>query len=1031
MTSGLKPRRTDYGLPRLPVTALPRPRLFARLQNALEHPLTLVVAGSGYGKTTLLATYFRSRRERLVYWALTADEQDRAVFVQGLRDALSALGEEPGLLDGRFTPRRREGQRHHRYLILDDFHLASSQESVRVLEYFLEVLPAHVHLVVSGRSRPALTGLARLILDGRARVISAPELAFTAEETRDLWTTLRNEDPPPGAISRLLEITRGWPAAVVLALSSGAPAPDSGLVWEDLYSQLAREALGRMPAALDFLLEAAALPVLSPQALADAGINVPNPDLLFELVQLGFAIPEDVPDTFRLHPLFHEFLQRMARQDGDRWRATHARALGAALARGDHEAAVDHALEAGRYEDAATLLVGLAAGMISAGRLRAFERRLAALPPAVLGREPRLLEAAGDVERLLSRFESAAAWYQQAERQYAAAGDNRGRIRTLVGLARIYLDTVAPAQARPFLHQAFRLVSEPGATTAGAAELLPLHAENLVNTGFPAAAASVYRNWLVNGGTGDPLLEARIMLRSGRLEQARQLLAAHVEPRERPPRAHRENALVLSYVLSLMGEGERAAGLAQEGRLVGIHSGSRFVEVVADMREGHACCVSNDLDRAEMLYRRALRSSQELAALRAPAEALMGLCLLEARRGRAAEALAFGREALYLLERSGDAWLATWTKVAMGTALARQQGGSSLLAEAESWFRNRGDPYGATVSSYWLSVASRDHPHLERAAAGRFAQGVNHGYHFLLERGALFGPWEPHAALAVWERGRDRPLAPSPIVPERGLCVHALGGLDVWVDGAPVAGRWVRASSRSLLLYLILAQGPVPREVLADALWPDAEGDAALNLFKVALHGLLQTLEPARPPRAPSRFIRRQGNLYSISPDVPVYTDLAAFGDALERASREARDQTEMLALLRHALSLYRGDLAPELGDPPWLIGRRATLRRQFLEAAEVAGELEISCGHPANARDLARRMLDLDPLCEGGYRLAMRYEAFLGNLAAAGEIYHACTSNLARAGLRPSPRTTATWEAVKKGMLLPPAPAGWTTALS
>ena len=43
--------------PPIPAWFVPRPRVFAALQGAFRHRLTLVVAGPGYGKSTILAAW--------------------------------------------------------------------------------------------------------------------------------------------------------------------------------------------------------------------------------------------------------------------------------------------------------------------------------------------------------------------------------------------------------------------------------------------------------------------------------------------------------------------------------------------------------------------------------------------------------------------------------------------------------------------------------------------------------------------------------------------------------------------------------------------------------------------------------------------------------------------------------------------------------------------------------------------------------------------------------------------------------------
>ena len=50
--------------PRVPRYYLPRPRLIERLDQGTHGPITLVCAGAGYGKTTLVSSWIESLAAR-------------------------------------------------------------------------------------------------------------------------------------------------------------------------------------------------------------------------------------------------------------------------------------------------------------------------------------------------------------------------------------------------------------------------------------------------------------------------------------------------------------------------------------------------------------------------------------------------------------------------------------------------------------------------------------------------------------------------------------------------------------------------------------------------------------------------------------------------------------------------------------------------------------------------------------------------------------------------------------------------------
>ena len=56
--------QTKLQRPRVPRHYVPRPRLFERLDQGSQTPLTLVCANAGYGKTTLVSSWIESLHRR-------------------------------------------------------------------------------------------------------------------------------------------------------------------------------------------------------------------------------------------------------------------------------------------------------------------------------------------------------------------------------------------------------------------------------------------------------------------------------------------------------------------------------------------------------------------------------------------------------------------------------------------------------------------------------------------------------------------------------------------------------------------------------------------------------------------------------------------------------------------------------------------------------------------------------------------------------------------------------------------------------
>ena len=124
-------------------------------------------------------------------------------------------------------------------------------------------------------------------------------------------------------------------------------------------------------------------------------------------------------------------------------------------------------------------------------------------------------------------------------------------------------------------------------------EVLGLIAENRLNSGRADQAARLYR--LAGRMSEDAATQhSRVLLRLGRLDEARVLLKAElrsneaIPPSDRSTQAHREANVLLALICALHGEGEAALRYAQQGLEIAHQRGSALLEAVAHIRAGHA-----------------------------------------------------------------------------------------------------------------------------------------------------------------------------------------------------------------------------------------------------------------------------------------------------------------------------------------------------------------------------------------------------------------------------------------------------------
>lgn len=958
----------------------PAPGLLARprVQELLD-PTGLsalaVVAGAGFGKTSALASWAAARTAPTAWYSVAEGDDEEFQFLACLAAALEVCGvevEEAGDLLDREGARGRAAldlllsamvERPDLALVIDDAHRLRSEPVQEALGYLVRYLPAGVCVVLGSRRPPDLREWRGWLLRGRAREVGAADLAL---DDGEILALLRLRGGDPSAAAEIRERTGGWPLAVDVLARHGHSALPAGsadeLLAEEIWADLG-------PDEQDLLLRGSVLEVLTPTAATRVGRAADAPTRLLALARQGLFLQALPEGAFRIHQLLRDFLRRRLDSEPEVRRQAWSDAADVALESGLLLEALEPLIQAGRTSEAADRLREAAPGLLAQARgprLLDLGSRLRAA-----GWEPdaRLLTLEAHALRQGGAFEAALERDRAALDRAATPEESSHALR---GMARVYLDTLQPRAARGLLHRAFRVL--PASAVEERAAVLDLLAENAVNEGR-AGGARRYRRWARSlAARGPDRLDARILLRTGQLRAAREVLEARLAGRsetpDRPAEAHREDVLVLAYVAALQGEAEEAAVRARQGIEVARASGSRTTEAVGWMRLGHALQLQQSPEAAAC-YERAAEIVEATGVPRLQAEVLMGQALLHAHRGDVASSYACATEGLDLTRGAGDAWLSAWLRLVAGISacLGGHPGAPDLFRGAEEDLRRCRDAFGVAVVRAWLG------------------QPPAAGYGFVLERPTLFGPrtFEARPAPEPEDEESAEPL----------LRVQLLGGFRLWRRGVEVEPRaWKRLKARELFLILLTRRGVLQqKEHLMELLWPDASLQAANRDFRVALHALSEVLDPDRPRNEPARWLERRDAAYCFRPSAEVSLDV----DDFERLARRAREVSpeESDVLLRRALALYRGDFLEDHPYADWAAPERERLRGLYLEMAETVARRALERGDEETASETAHAMLARDRCWEEAWRILMRLHLRQGRAFMAIRAYEQCAQAL------------------------------------
>lgn len=208
--------------------------------------------------------------------------------------------------------------------------------------------------------------------------------------------------------------------------------------------------------------------------------------------------------------------------------------------------------------------------------------------------------------------------------------------------------------------------------------------------------------------------------------------------------------------------------------------------------------------------------------------------------------------------------------------------------------------------------------------------------------------------------------------------IQLLGGFRLDLDQSPVH---VVPGARRLLALLALRDSPVPRQVAATLLWPDATARRASACLRSSLWRL------AKPP----------------TPLVVVTEDALVLGEDVEVDFRRACAFAAAPGARPEAVGMLKADLLPGWWQP-WVQAERDWWWQARLRALETLSDRFRSCGDHHHAHQAALAAVQTDPLRESAHRTLVELHLADGNPAQAVRQYQSYRRQLlAELGLEPS----------------------------
>jgi LuxR family maltose regulon positive regulatory protein len=411
--------------PRLPNALVERERLLSALDGALSTPLTLLSAPAGFGKTTLLSAWARRHQAQIAWLSLEELDNSPTGFWVGLIAALrrcerntSSLGEtavtllqspQPAPLCSCLSALLQELESREAHptpivLILEDYHMIEEPAIHESLSFFLEHLPAHLHLILSGRVDPDLP-LARWRVRGQLTEIREADLRFREVEASQYLGQMLSPPLSEEEVRRLVSRTEGWIAGLHLAALAIQKREDRAAFLQAftgsqryLLDYVQQDILARLPTRVrDFLLHSAILSRLDAsvcQAVTTAPTKAAGQQMLAFLERANlFLVPLDEERrSYRLHDLFREALLAVLHSTHPELAPVlHHRAASFYEAEGQWAEAIAHRLEARDYSTAACLMEQTVEQFWLRGEATTMARWVLVLPQPLVREHARLV----------------------------------------------------------------------------------------------------------------------------------------------------------------------------------------------------------------------------------------------------------------------------------------------------------------------------------------------------------------------------------------------------------------------------------------------------------------------------------------------------------------------------------------------------------------------------------------------------------------------------------------------------------------
>ena len=932
------------------------------------------------------------------------------------------------------------------FIVLDDYHLLGlSRETTMAqpgfsdvhdfMDFVLERLPSHVRFVIISRAEPPLK-LSSMRVRRQIVEIHEPDLVFTLDETADLFLRIHNQVPKADTLSALHEKTGGWAAGIVLfgaALGKGNdPLPFSGVNMSRhyIFNFLEENLFENQPRDMQRFMTGAALMDPMETKICDKVLGVDDSQSRFrKMMALHLMVfPMDEDETlFHYHHLFRDFLLEKLNVILDRAeiRQLHLD-IAACLQAEKNPKVLVHYIKAEAWDDVVRFMDVFEFEFLVQGKIEFIRACLEKIPTDVIAAHPGLLFMEAKQFSYFGRPDKSIASLTAACRILRQKNSDEYVAKCLVDLGAQYYYTGHIPEARDLMIQVLDTVrTDPGTYTLAITYLSffctvlgDMQNAEMYETDARAVMENFSEFEKATATAAVDTSKIYLLYTKGDFEKSMDL---NLDLIDRCKSTGFDAFLPLAFYHasatdSILGRYETGRQFAQQGiraaKKINLRD-SQTGWIYIALAENHLGL--KRMDTAVAHANTALKIFRRPGNRWGMANALDLLAKISLAENNISDARTRVTKALDIINGYG----LPMAEAIISNTLARVLMASKNFEQARTILaQNRRN---LTPATYHLSMsllleaccchASGRHATGDKLFQKGLAIARQKNFDRLVKEGLMI----PEINLFKPGAGALFSAGPETFVPKvgpesRGLNIQAFGGFRLVVAGREIdPGMWPGTSCLILFQYLAVhrAQGNISKDVLVEMLWPDQDPVKTGKRFNTAMSQLRRLLEPDLLPRAPSTYIVRKNDQYSLCLGPGAEFDLDLFHTLAEKALKSLpQNRQTAFDLGCRAEHLYK---EPVFGDAlfkDWYIRLKEETQTLYCKVCRMLTKISRDIKDPDSGIMYAQKLLTADPFDESMYRQLIAFFIETGRHGQAAKTFLACEKNMKEMACALSPKT-------------------------